>query len=411
MSLGLRTPPTVRAINVVGGLASRVGLRPSLSRADLLQAARAGTGLDDFGPPDFLEGLGTLLADLDGPANLTTIGRVAARTRILALLETRLRLIHAQRTNPAVDAQRIERPIFVLGLPRTGTTVLYGLLASNPAMRSPVSWEVARPFPAPVAANRFDDVRINQADREFDQFRKVAPGVDRIHPIGAMLPQECLAMHAPAFTSYEFPSTFPVMEYWAWLQQADMTAAYRFQHLFMRHLQTGYGGEHWILKTPAHLFWLDTLLDVFPDALVVQTHRDPATVLASVSSLMYALRSSVGASVDPHQVGREQLETWDWGLERTLAARDRLPDDRVVDVHFRETLADPVGVVRRVYERFGIEVDDAIERGVRNYLADNPRTKHGVHQYSLEDFGLDRGEADERFAPYRERFGITEVTA
>lgn len=410
MTLGLQKPGAVRLINGAGRLAARAGLRPGLDLDDLVANAMAATGLEDLGSADHREGLEVLLADLDGPAQLTTIGRVAARTRVLALLETRLRLVEAAKRS-ALDEEPITRPIFVLGLPRTGTTVLYGLLASNPAMRSPVSWEVARPFPAPVAATRFDDVRIAMADREFDQFRKVAPEVDRIHPLGATLPQECLALQAPSFRSYEFPSTFQVMDYWSWLQTADMTPAYQFQKRFMQHLQSGYGGAHWMLKTPAHLFWLQTLLEVFPDALIVQTHRDPATVLASVSSLMYALRSAMSDHIDPHQVGREQLATWTWGLARTLDARAHLPEDRVVDVHFRDTLADPVGVVRRIYDHFGLEVTATVEQGVQRYLADNPREKHGRHRYDLADFGLERREADEHFAAYRERFDITEVTA
>ncbi len=221
-----------------------------------------------------------------------------------------------------------------------------------------------------------------------------------------MLPQECLALHALEFASYEFVTTFPIPEYWAWLRQQDLRRSYEVQRQVLQHLQSGYAGDHWILKTPSHLMWLDTLLDVFPDALVVHTHRDPTTVLASVSSLMFHFRGAFSDAVDPHAVGREQLDAWTWALDRTIAARDRLPDDRVVDVHFADTVGDPVGTVRRIYEHFGMEVTDAIADGVRAYLAANPRDKHGRHDYDLADFGLDHDEVSARFAPYRERFGI-----
>ena len=402
----LDRPPAARAINGVGRLLHKVGLAPTLDPDKLLETAEKTAGSGDFGPETFLEGYRRLAESLDGKARLNTIGRLAARTRLLTLLETRQRLLAWREEHPEVAAEPIERPIFVLGLPRTGTTVLYGLLAANPAMRSPTSWEVARPFPPPLRTNRFDDPRIAETDKEFDQFRKVAPGIDRIHPLGAMLPQECMAMHALTFESYEFVTTFPVPSYWEWLRTRDLVTAYEMQRWFLQHLQSGYGGEHWILKTPAHLLWLDTLLEVFPDALIVHTHRNPATVMASVSSLMYALRSAVSDHVDPREVGRDQLDTWTWGLKRTMEARKRLPADRVVDVHFSDTVSRPVETVARIYEHFGLELTPAVEQGVRDYLAENPRTKHGVHTYTLEEFGIDPDEADEAFAGYRERFGV-----
>ena len=401
-----RPPAAVRAINAVGGVAGRLGLAPSLDAQTLLDAAAKSTGLTDFGDDTFREGLSVLVASLDGEARLTTIGRVAARRRIIGLLETRLRLIDHRRHHPEVASAPITRPIFVLGLPRTGPTVLYGMLAADPAMRSPTSWEVARPFPPPRGEDRDADPRIAQTEKEFDGFRRIAPGLDLIHPIGARLPQECLALQAPEFASYEFPTTFPVPSYWAWLRRQDLRNAYEFERCFLQHLQSGYGGDHWLLKTPAHLMWLDSLLAVFDDALLVHTHRDPATVLASVSSLMTAFRSAMSGGVDPHAVGREQLDAWAWGLQRATEVRDRLPADRVVDVQYEDTVSDPIGTVRRVYGHFGLPMSDVVEAGVHAYLHDNPRDKHGTHRYSLGDFGLGADEVDAAFAGYRERFGV-----
>lgn len=400
-------PLAVRAINRAGGVARRLGVTPGLEPQSLLDAATKRTGLDDFGDDSFRDGLRVLTASLDAEARLTTIGRLAARQRLTGLLETRLRLVDHRRRHPEVAAQRIERPIFVLGLPRTGTTVLYGMLASNPAMRSPASWEVGRPWPPPTGDDDTDP-RIARADKELEQFRRLAPGIDAIHPMDARLPQECIALQAPEFASYEYPCTFPVPSYWEWLRGHDLHAAYEFERQFLQHLQSGYAGEHWILKTPAHLMWLDVLLDVFPDALLVHTHRNPTAVLASVSSLMHHFRSAMSDAVDKREIGREQLDAWTWALERTMAVRDRLPDDRVVDVHFADTVADPVGTVHRVYRHFGLDVTPAVEQGVRTYLADNPRDKHGGHSYSLEEFGLDPGQVDDAFAGYRARFDVSE---
>jgi hypothetical protein len=403
MTTSLQQARAIKAINAVGGVVGKLGLRAHMEPQGLLDAAQKSTGLSDFGGAEFREGLDVLTRALEGEARLTALGRVAARTRIVGLLENRLRLVESHKRS-AVGDEVVERPIFVLGLPRTGTTVLYGMLAADEAMRSPASWEVSRPFPAPTAE---DPARIAAMDKDFAGFRRLAPGIDHIHPLGSRLPQECLAMHAMELTSYEFPTTFPVPSYWAWLREQDLTRAYQLEKRLLQHLQSGgHRGSHWILKTPCHLMWLDVLLDVFPDALLVHTHRDPATVLASVSSLMATMRSAVSRGVDPAAVGREQLEAWTWGMQRVMAVRDRLPADRVVDVHYTDTVEDPVGTVERVYKHFGLDYTEQVATGVRRYLADNPRDKHGSHRYTLEEFGLDAAEVDAAFAAYNDRFGV-----
>lgn len=399
MSTTVHQPRAVRAINAVGGA---LRLRPNLTPLSLLDAACKRTGLSDFGADDFREGLTRLTDSLTTEAQLTTLGRVAARSRLVSLLEIRLRLVAARE---AFTDEQVTQPVFVLGLPRTGTTVLYGMLAANPALRSPASWEVSRPFPAPTGV---DPARVRAMDKDLDGFRRIAPGIDQIHPMGAYLPQECLAMQAPTFASYEFPTTFPVPSYWSWLREQDLAPAYAFEKQFLQHLQSGgHRGEHWVLKTPCHLMWLDALLEVFPDALLVHTHRNPTTVLASVSSLMTTIRSAVSGHIDPVAVGREQLDAWTWGMERVMAVRDRLPSDRVVDVMFEDTVAHPVETVEKVYAHLGLDYTPAVAEGVRAYLADNPRDKHGTHEYTLAEFGLDKDEVDAAFAAYRDRFGVS----
>jgi hypothetical protein len=403
MTTRLQQPRTLRVLNTVGGVAARFGATPSLDESALVAAARKRTGLADLGDEGFRTGLRVLLRSLETEAQLTPLGRVAARSRLVGLLETRLRLTEHARRHPEVGREVIDRPVFVLGLPRTGTTVLYGMLAADPAMRSPASWEVGRPFPPPTSQ---DPSRIAAMDKDFDRFRRIAPGIDAIHPLGARLPQECLAMHALQLTSYEFVTAFPVPSYWDWLREADMQPAYAVEKAFLQYLQSARRGEHWILKTPSHLMWLDALLTVFPDALLVQTHRNPTQVLASVSSLMCAMRGAVSDAVDPVAVGREQLDAWTWAMHRTMTVRAALPPGRVVDVHYDDTVGDPLGTTKRIYEHLDLELTPAAEQGVRDYLAANPRDKHGGHSYALEEFGLDRDEVDAAFAGYRVRFGV-----
>ncbi len=401
MSTTLKQPAAVKVMNRVGGLLGRAGVQASLSPDSLVAAARKSTGLTDLGDYGYHEGLLRLTSSLENEARLSALGRVAARKRLVSLLETRLRLVARA---AEVGDEQITRPVFVLGLPRTGTTVLYGMLAANPAMRSPASWEVSRPFPAPTGV---DPERVALMEKDFTGFRQIAPGIDQIHPMGPFLPQECLALQAPAFTSYEFPTTFPVPSYWEWLREQDMVPAYAFEKLFLQHLQSGgLRGEHWILKTPCHLMWLDALLEVFPDALLVHTHRNPTTVLASVSSLMSNIRSAMTEHIDPVAIGREQLDAWTWGMERVMKARELVPPERVVDVMYDDTVARPVETVERVYAHLGLDYTPAVAKGVEDYLAANPRDKHGTHTYTLEEFGLDRAEVDARFASYREHFGV-----
>ncbi len=401
MSTTLPQPKAVKALNKVGGVLGRVGVRASLDPGSLLAAARKSTGLENVGTYDFHEGLMRLTSSLENEAHLTALGRVAARKRLVSLLETRLRLVARAQE---VEGEQIIKPVFVLGLPRTGTTVLYGMLAANPAMRSPASWEVSRPFPAPSGV---DQERVAAFDKDLKGFRQIAPGIDQIHPMGAFLPQECLAMQASQFMSYEFPTTFPVPSYWAWLREQNMAPAYAFEKVFLQHLQSGgQRGEHWILKTPCHLMWLEALLEVFPDALLVHTHRNPTTVLASVSSLMSSIRSAMTDRIDPVAIGREQLDAWTWGMDQVMKARELVPPERVVDVLYDDTVAHPVETVERVYSHLGLDYTPAVAQGVRDYLADNPRDKHGSHSYSLEEFGLDRDEVDAAFAAYRDRFGV-----
>ncbi|HUR51423.1 MAG TPA: sulfotransferase [Mycobacteriales bacterium] len=397
MSTTVQHGRAIRAINAVGG---GLHLSPKLAPQSLMDAAAKHTGLSDFGDDSFRPGLDVLTRSLEDEARLTFLGRVAARSRLVSLLEQRLQLVA---TKDRYDEEKVTRPVFVLGLPRTGTTVLYGMLAANPAMRSPSSWEVSRPFPAPTGE---DPQRVRAAEKDLDGFRRLAPGIDQIHPMGAHLPQECLAMQAPSFSSYEFVTTFPVPSYWAWLRAQDLAPAYAFEKQFLQHLQSGgHRGEHWILKTPCHLMWLDALLEVFPDALLVHTHRNPATVLASVSSLMSTIRSAVSDHVDPVAIGREQLDAWTWGMQRVMEVRDRLPADRVVDVQFEDTVAHPVETVEKVYAHLGLDYTPAVADGVRSYLATNPRDKHGTHTYTLEEFGLERDEVEAAFADYNKRFG------
>jgi hypothetical protein len=403
----------MRVINRAGGALARSGLAlPRLDEERLLAAARREARLGDFGPETFRPGLHRLVESLVQDAALNQVGRISAQRQILELLAHRLRLTEHRRRHPELAAEQIERPVFILGLPRTGTSLLHALLAADPAHRAPLMWEVDDPCPPPEAASYATDPRIARSERRFAQVRSLAPGFQAIHPIGALIPQECIAITACEFLSLRFEMCFDVSGYQEWLVQQDMRPAYAFHRRFLQHLQSRRPGGRWVLKSPGHLGSIEALFAEYPDALIVQTHRDPRKVVPSVASLEYTMRCAASDTVDPAAVGAQQLHLWPQLLEQGIAARERHPEwaDRFVDLHYHEIAADPIACVRGVYARFGLAFTAEAEAGMRAYLGAHPRDEHGAHRYSLEMFGLDAGAVSRRFARYCERFGVEAET-
>jgi hypothetical protein len=396
-------------MNGVGRGLERLGQQPiSLGERSLLRAARRASGLEDFGDDGFRPGLQRLLRSLEEDAQLNFFGRFMARRQLLEVLEHRLLLIERRKREPEIAEGRIERPLFVLGLPRTGTTLLHGLLAADPAARAPLSWEVDSPDPPPQASEYETDPRIERTEKRFEQLRSLAPGFQTIHPIGSRMPQECIVLMAPEFMSMRFEMTFGVWGYQQWLLEQDRAGAYRCHHDFLQHLQWRGPRGRWVLKSPAHLDTIETLLSQYPDAMIVQTHRDPVRVIPSVASLEVTMRRVGSDAVDPHRVGRENLAQWKRLLDCCMETRDRRPDvaDRIVDVHLDEIVADPMRCVHTIYERFGLEMNLKAETAMKAFLAAHPRDLHGVHRYDLASFGLEAHEVEEAFDGYCERFGV-----
>ena len=402
-------PLPIRAMNALGRALARVGASPiRLDEASLLRAASKATGLRDYGDESFRPGLERLLRSLEEDGKLTLFGRFFAQRQLVELLVHRLHLVDWRKRHPAIAEQTVARPLFVLGLPRTGTTLLYGMLAEDPAARAPLSWEVDEPDPPPEAASYRSDPRIERTEKRFEQLRQLAPGFQTIHPIGALMPQECIVLMASEFMSIRFEMSFDVAGYQRWLLEQDMRGAYRFHHLFLQHLQWRCPGGHWVLKSPGHLGAIEALLEQYPDAMLVQTHRDPIRVIPSVSSLEYTMRMVCSDDVDPVALGQQQLHVWKTLLEQCMETRRRRPDidARIVDLHYDEIAADPLGAARRVYERFGLPLSAEVESRMKSFVAANPREKHGVHRYDLSSFRLDQATVDAAFSGYRERFGV-----
>lgn len=399
----------VFAFNTVGRPLQRSGFQPlSLDDRGILDEAVRQTGLEDYGDNDFQEPLRLLLRSLDTESYLTPLGRITARNDTLALLESRLHLVEDRKRNPGIAETQIRAPLFILGLPRTGSTLLHHLLAQDPRSRVAQAWEVMCPSPPPRRASYKTDPRIAQAEKQLKWLDRLVPDFKAIHPVGARLALECLAITAASFQSWRFNTMYRVPTYQEWLGRQDARPAYQFHRRFLQHLAWAAPADRWVLKAPSHLHALETLFETYPDALVVQTHRDPATVLASVASLTAVLRGGFSDRVDKAEIGRDVLQHWIKGIEAAIRVRgsSRVSRERFLDVHYEDLVADPVAAVRRVYAHFGLSFTEEAARRIRRHLADNAQDRHGRHEYSPEEFALDPDEIAAPFKRYRDHFGV-----
>ena len=378
-----RPPPAyIRLINDIGTLLESVKLaKPNLCAERLISHAQRRTGLHDWGDGSFRVGLEQLTTALQQQAQLSQIGRIAAYFNILDHLCVRLRLVNYRAGRPEVAAQHIRKPLFILGLPRTGTTILHELIAQDPAFRSPASWEVARPVPPPTAQTYDSDKRIAAVDSLLAVLEKLCPGFRAIHAIGARLPQECVYILASAFISEQFGYMYNIPAYRDWALDQDMTASYRWHAHFLQHLQVDLGRERWVLKTPGHLAYLQYLLAQYPDAAIVWTHRQPLDAMASFSSLTYTLRSGFSQGVDPLATGEYEFRHFSKIVARGMEDRRALDNGQFIDVSFSAICTDPMSVIRTIYQRLALDLTRETEARMCEYLRRRPRNLYGEHSY------------------------------
>jgi len=399
-------PWPIRQLNKLGRGLDSVGLPIlRLSESTLLTAARRDTGLLDFGPNDFREPLRRWIEAFNDRSDLSLFGRMLMRHELVRCLSNRLRIQQELDENPQILDLALERPIFIVGLPRTGTTLLHNLLALAPRGRAPLMWELLRPAPAPRPEHRHSDPRIQRTRREVGGALRLLPSMRAIHPLVPTGPDECFYLFNNMFMSPVADAQASVPGYMQWLMQTDMTPAYRYYRtqllLLQRHIET----EYWLLKTPTHLFALDALLAVFPDARIIQTHRDPRKVVASCCSLYETSRVLFTETVNPKRLGQRWLDTWGVAIDRTMDLRtQRAGEVTFYDLRYEDFIADPVSAVRSIHDAFELDFDDAFVARMRQHLDDSPKKKFGAHRYTLERYGLSPATVASRFARYIDRF-------
>jgi hypothetical protein len=379
-------------------------------RDQLVATAIDASGCDDFGEPAWQEGLDRLLDALAAEARLNEVGVAMVEREIVGYLSNRLCINEWRRTHPAVAAGSIVAPIVIVGQARTGTTILHDLLAQDRSMRAPLTWEVDRPCPPPTTAAYLTDPRIAESQASLDLADAVLPGFTAFHPMGAQLPQECVRITGGDFRSMIFPTQYRVPTYGRWLlYEADVASTYRWHRRYLQHLQSEHPATRWLLKTPGHIWHLRALLAEYPDAVLIQTHRDPLRVVASVSALTAHLRRMASDHSSVAESAAEFAPYIFEGLDRSMQARDDgvVPADQVVDVQFLDFLADPISTVGAIYRRLGLELSAETERRMRAFLQQHPGDGGGESgRYNFAATELDAAELRERAGPYQARFGV-----
>lgn len=399
---------TSTALRIADTVADKLGiLRRPLRLEDLISRAQRESGHTDFGDLCFIEPLRRLLAACSEPeADLSLIGRFATSWDVVRFLTNLLRLQAEETRQPGIAVQRIERPIFITGLPRSGTTFLHRLMMTDQDNRAPQVWETIFPWPNANGPDR----RIAMVARQLRMFERLAPEFRALHPLEATSPQECSEITAHVFRSLRFDTNYHVPSYRHWLDSdvGRHLPAYQFHRRFLRHLQYQDGhAAQWVLKCPEHVFALNAIRTVYPDARLIFVHRDPVKVLLSVAHLTEVLRLPFTRQLDPKLIGRDESARWLAGAERMMEVGDDagLPEP-VCHVHHMDLISDPVATVDGVYRHFGMTLPDAAATSIERYVTERPNGGYGPRQYAFDDHGLDEAVERERFRPYMLRFGI-----
>jgi Sulfotransferase family len=370
--------------------------------ADLHASATRLTGLDDFGPDDYTDGLAVLLGSYARDAELTPLGQKMSRVTLRGALAARLLSEAAWQTHPEHADVPIARPIFVTGLPRTGTTALHRLLTADPAHQGLEMWLIEMPQPRPPQDTWAQDPVFRQLQAAFEQHHIAHPEFMGVHYMAADQVEECWQLLRQSMRSISFECLAHLPGYSGWLRGQDWTAAYRRHRRNLQLIGLNDTGRRWVLKNPSHLFALDALLTVYPDALVIQTHRAPRTAIASVCSLAAHATEGWSTRFRGSVLGHDQLELWARGLEDFTAARARHDAAQFCDIQYEEFVRDPLGSVAGIYRHFGLPLTTAAQEAMRAlYTKSTDGAGRPAHHYTLADFSLTGEQVDERFGTAR----------
>jgi hypothetical protein len=347
-----------------------------------------------------------LLEAYDHEAHLTPFGRLMAEQQIVGILANRLRVQQAWAREPDVLAHEIRQPIFILGLPRTGTTALHHLLGQDPGIQALEYWLAAAPQPRPPRDEWANDPRFKRAERDLKTMYYLDPSLKAIHLMTADGPEECRHLLSQTFTDDTFDCNATIPSYSEWYEACDMRPTYVQHRNLLKLIGSPQPERRWVLKYPVHMRNLRTLFEIYPDACIVQTHRDPTKVVPSLCSLVAGWRGIYEYRPDRRAIAESQIDIWARGMEHAMEVRRERDSAQFFDLDFREIRSDPVAAVRRIYGHFGLDLGDEAETRLRGYRAENPPGKHGEHRYAIADFGLTDQNILDRYAAYIDHFKV-----
>ena len=399
----------VRMLRKADRLARAFGVfeRP-LRGEELVRVATKRTGLTDFGDRSFEEPLEVLLRDYESAADLSLFGRIAARWDMLRFLSNLLRLREQELRCPEILRQPIVKPIFITGMPRSGSSFLHNLLAQDSSIFTPLCWETIHPCRLPGEAEGNSGRRQKMADRTLAGFNWVAPELGALHPLTAHSTQECSEISAHVFRSRRFETTHRLPDYRTWLEHAGDLSAYRFHKRFLQHLQHRRGPGRWIVKCPEHTFSLDSIRAVYPDASFVFMHRDPFEVLRSLAKLTEVLRRPFTRSIDRFQIGRQVSESWARGVDLMVEAdaKSRGTGHQILNIQHRHLIQQPLATAMALYKHFGIPTSEEATGRLERFIAGRRNGGYGRNRYRPAEFGLDPQTVASRFRNYAAHFAI-----
>lgn len=402
-SLRVQRSSMLNIINGTGYALRKVKLDPFKINADNIVAKAKKKANFNGSLPKAEEGLKVLVNSINNDANPNPFGSLAVKGLLERILYGRYMIEKEMSLNPRIEDQAITEPVFIIGMPRTGTTILHAILHQDPVHRSPLAWECLLPYPAATPETFRNNDQLSTVEKEFEQLFKLVPDFRRKHYMEADAPQECLGITAFDFNSFQFSAQLYLPSYMDWFShQSDMLGTMRFHKRFLQYLQSGgVVGDRWLLKSPVHLRRLPEIFEVYPDARIIMTHRGPADIVSSTASLISSVRTLYSDNEDPHVTGKEQAMLWSEYFQRFLESRKKLgKEDQIIDIKFEDFLKDRYGTVERLYNHFDWDLTDAAKENIMTFLDENPRDKFGKHHYTLDTFGLKEGEINKQFSNY-----------
>ena len=403
-----KRPPVAAGINWIGRGLKTVGyVRPALSIASVKADAEKQTGLSDYDGDSYMAALEPLLWGLEHEANLNQLGRMVMRGMIVSALASRLTVVDWEKSHPEAARANIKAPLIVFGMPRTGTTILYETLAADPRLRAPLTWECRDYALAHAITDPHNDKRITKFGKNMARMDRLMPGFSAIHYFDPFIPTECVGLTILDMASEQFPALAWLPSYRnEFLLKSDFKSAYNWHRRALRYFQATTPEKQWVLKTPLHSAYLGSLLEAYPDACLIHTHREPMQVIASVSSLCHTGRSGWSDHVDTIKYADHDARYIAEITRLATAFRASNPHhkDRFLDIAFKDFITQPKSVLENIHAHFNRDLPETSLSAMLTYLENRPRHKYGVHKYTLEDYGLSETEHGPLFAAYRDHF-------